>query len=285
MAFEIFGFEIQSKKKKTDTFVTPENTDGATTVVDGGGIFGHYLNTDSDAKDEKLLIQKYREMSYSQEVDGAIEDILNDAVIQEEGQPVVALDLEALEYNDSIKDKIHAEFTTVLDLLKFNNEGADLFKKWYVDGRLYHHIVIDDTRIKEGIKELIPIDPLNINKVREVEKEAKGNVDLVKRIQEYYIYNPDPMITGSFQQGLSPATKEVIVKPSASVLRFIAFADFILSLFCRERKDIIPDTVVKDKFSTVDIVVSFIAKIDKFASVCISKLPVVFHVELPPTVS
>ena len=80
MAFEIFGFEIQSKKdKKAKTFVTPENTDGATTVVDGGGIIGHYLNAEADAKDEKGLIQKYRDMSFSQEVDGAIEDIINDA--------------------------------------------------------------------------------------------------------------------------------------------------------------------------------------------------------------
>ena len=76
MAIELFGFEIKSKKeKKGKTFVTPENLDGATTVVDGGGILGHYLNTDADAKNEKVLVQKYREMSFSQEVDGAVEDI------------------------------------------------------------------------------------------------------------------------------------------------------------------------------------------------------------------
>ena len=88
MAIELFGFEIKSKKeKKGKTFVTPENLDGATTVVDGGGILGHYLNTDADAKNEKVLVQKYREMSFSQEVDGAVEDIVNDAIIQEEGIP------------------------------------------------------------------------------------------------------------------------------------------------------------------------------------------------------
>ena len=99
MAFELFGFEIKSKKKgkKGKTFVTPENLDGATQIIDGGGILGHYLNTDSDAQDENKLVQKYRDMAFSHEVDGAIEDIINDAVIHEEGVPAVALDLESLE--------------------------------------------------------------------------------------------------------------------------------------------------------------------------------------------
>ena len=153
MAIELFGFEIKSKKDKQDkTFVTPENTDGATTIVDGGGILGHYLNQDVDAKDEKVLVQKYREMSFSQEVDGAVEDVVNDAVIHEEGKPVVAVDLDALDYTDSIKDKIHVEFSAILDLLNFNHNGTDLFRKWYIDARLYHHIVVDKNRPKDGIK-------------------------------------------------------------------------------------------------------------------------------------
>jgi len=207
MAFELFGFEIKSKKeKKGKTFVTPENLDGATQIVDGGGILGHYLNTDSDAKDEKKLVQKYREMSFSHEVDGAVEDIINDAVIHEEGVPAVALDLESLDYTDSIKDKMHTEFTTLLDLLDFNLTGADLFKKWYIDARLYHHIVIDDKRPKEGIKELIPIDPLNIEKVREVKKSKAGGqnqIEVVEEIIEYYVYTPDNFGGGRFFQGQS----------------------------------------------------------------------------------
>ena len=185
MAFELFGFEIKSKKeKKGKTFVTPENLDGATQIVDGGGILGHYLNTDSDAKDEKKLVQKYREMSFSHEVDGAVEDIINDAVIHEEGVPAIALDLESLDYTDSIKDKIHSEFTTILDLLDFNLTGADLFKKWYIDARLYHHIVIDDKRPKDGIKELIPIDPLNIEKIREVKKSKTGGQNQIEVVDD-----------------------------------------------------------------------------------------------------
>jgi len=217
MAIELFGFEIKSKKekKKGKTFVTPENLDGATTVVDGGGILGHYLNTDADAKNEKVLVQKYREMSFSQEVDGAVEDIINDAIIQEEGQPSIALDLASLDYTDAIKDKMHAEFSTVLDLLDFNLNGADLFKKWYIDARLYHHIVIDNARPKDGIKELIPIDPLNIEKIREVKKTKKNGVEIVEDIQEYYVYTPDAMNVGSWQQGAVSQFGAVQVAPDA----------------------------------------------------------------------
>ena len=219
MAFELFGFEIKSKKeKKGKTFVTPENLDGATQIIDGGGILGHYLNTDSDAKDEKILVQKYRDMSFSQEVDGAIEDIINDAVIHEEGVPAVALDLESLDYTDSIKDKIHSEFSTLLDLLDFNLTGADLFKKWYIDARLYHHIVIDMKRPKDGIKELIPIDPLNIEKVREVKKTKGGGqdqIELVDEVLEYYLYTPDAFNVGKYQQGTIGVQNAVQVAPDA----------------------------------------------------------------------
>ena len=219
MAFELFGFEIKSKKeKKGKTFVTPENLDGATQIVDGGGILGHYLNQDVDAKDEKVLVQKYRDMAFSHEVDGAIEDIINDAVIHEEGVPAVALDLESLEYTDSIKDKIHTEFTTLLDLLDFNLTGADLFKKWYIDARLYHHIVIDMKRPKEGITELIPIDPLNIEKVREVKKGKLGTqnqIEVVEEVIEYYIYTPDAFNVSKFQQGMGQQQNSIRVAPDS----------------------------------------------------------------------
>ena len=215
MAIELFGFELKSKKeKKGKTFVTPENTDGATTVVDGGGIMGHYLNTDADAKDEKVLIQKYREMGFSQEIDGAVEDIINDAIIHEEGKPVVSLDLNRLDYTDSIKDKIHTEFSTILDLLDFNHNGADLFRKWYIDARLYHHIVVDTARPKDGIKELILIDPLNIQKIREVQKENKGAIEIVAEVNEYYVYTPDSMQSGAFGQ-VSGSQSAVQVAPDA----------------------------------------------------------------------
>ncbi len=191
--FELFGFEIKSKdKKKRKTFVTPENLDGATQVVEGGGVYGHYLDTGVDAKDENVLIQKYREMSMSQEVDLAISDVVNEAVVHEDGKTTISLSLDNVEQSDGIKTKISNEFKSILKLLDFNKTGSDLFKKWYIDGKLYHHIIIDKNKVKDGIKELVPIDALNIQKIDEVKKEKDPvtNVEMVVDTQEYFVYTP-----------------------------------------------------------------------------------------------
>ena len=190
--FELFGFEISKKDKSKKTFVTPENLDGATTVVEGGGVYGHYLETGIDAKDENILIQKYREMSMSQEVDLAISDVVNEAIVHESGKSSVAISLDNVEQSDGIKTKIGNEFKTILKLLDFNKVGADLFKKWYVDGKLYHHIVIEKEKLKEGIQELIPIDALSIQKIKEIKKERDPvtNVDMVANTEEYFVYTP-----------------------------------------------------------------------------------------------
>ena len=113
--FDIFGFSV-SKKEKPKTFITPENDDGAITYVEGGGFVGTYLNTDIDAKDENILIQKYREMSMTQEVDLAIADVVNEAVLHETGKSSISISLEALEQSDSIKDKITTEFKKIIKL-------------------------------------------------------------------------------------------------------------------------------------------------------------------------
>ena len=200
--FDIFGFTI-SKKEKPKTFVTPENDDGAITYVEGGGFVGTYLNTDVDAKDENVLIQKYREMSMTQEVDLAIADVVNEAVLHESGRSSIQISMENLEQSEGIKDKISAEFKKIVKLLDFNRVGADLFRKWYVDGKVYHHIVVDENKKKEGIKNLIPVDALDIKKVREIkrEKDVVTNVEFIKEIEEYFIYRPDQQ-TGQFLQAV-----------------------------------------------------------------------------------
>ena len=201
MAFDIFGFSV-SKKEKPKTFVTPENDDGAITYVEGGGFVGTYLNTDIDAKDENILIQKYREMSMTQEVDLAVADVVNEAVLHETGKTSISISLDTLDQSDSIKDKITLEFKKILKLLDFNKVGADLFRKWYVDGKIYHHIVIDKTKPNEGIKNLISVDALDIKKVREIKKEKDSvtNVEFVKEIEEYFVYRPD-QATGQYLPG------------------------------------------------------------------------------------
>ena len=166
--FELFGFEIARKDKPSKTFVTPENLDGSTQVVEGGGVYGHYLDTGVDAKDENVLIKKYREMSMSQEVDMAISDVVNESVVHEDGRSSINLFLDHTKASTAIREKIVTEFKALLRLLDFNRVGSDLFRKWYIDGKIYHHIIIDKNKPKEGIKELVSIDALDIQKITEL---------------------------------------------------------------------------------------------------------------------
>jgi len=201
MAFELFGFTFDKKKKDTGSFITPQKDDGALTYIEGGGFVGTYLNTDVDAKDENLLIQKYREMAMTQEVDLALTDVVNEAVLHggDHGRDAVAISLENLDLSESIKTKISTEFQSVLKLLDFNHNGSDLFRKWYVDGKLYHHIIIDDENPRKGIKHLVPVDALDIKKVREIQKEKDPvtNIEFITNIEEYFIYKPD-QLSGQF---------------------------------------------------------------------------------------
>ena len=192
--FELFGFEIAKKTdNKNKSFVIPDNLDGATQVVEGGGIMGHYLDTGIDAKDENVLIKKYREMSMSQEVDLAISDVVNEAVVHEDGKSTVAISLDNVEQSDGIKTKISNEFKSLLKLLDFNKTGSDLFRKWYIDGKIYHHIIIDMDKVKDGIQDLISVDALNIKKIKEIrkEKDAVTGVDMVAATEEYFVYTVD----------------------------------------------------------------------------------------------
>ena len=126
----------------------------------------------------------------SQEVDLAISDVVNEAVVHEDGKPTVAISLDNVEQSDGIKTKISNEFKQLLKLLDFNKTGSDLFRKWYIDGKIYHHIVIDTGRVKDGIQDLISVDALNIKKVKEIKKEKDPvtGVDMVTDTQEYFVY-------------------------------------------------------------------------------------------------
>ena len=126
-----------------------------------------------DAKDENVLIQKYREMSMTQEVDLAISDVVNESVVHEDGRPTINLFLDQTKQSTAIKEKIVTEFKAIMKLLDFNRVGSDLFRKWYVDGKIYHHIIVDIKKPKEGIKELIPVDALSIQKITEITKDKE----------------------------------------------------------------------------------------------------------------
>ena len=193
---ELFGFEIKRKKEENEnirSFTEPQNEDGAVNVAAAGGAVSSFIDLEGTAKSEAELVQKYRTMMQQPEVQQAVDDIVNEAVIITDDDKPVTCVTDDLELSDNVKEKIRDEFDNCLKLLDFSNYGYDIFSKWYVDGRLNYHVMIDEKQPKKGIMELRYIDPRKIRKIREFDKEkanVTNNNGFLKRIKnEYYIYN------------------------------------------------------------------------------------------------
>jgi len=192
----LFGFEIKRKgQEKEDankqSFVAPQDADGSS-YVQAGGYFGQYLDTEgvTDQASEGDLIRRYREIAMHPECDAAIEDIINEAIVSNSDSAPVDIILDDLDQPDTIKDQIKEEFNNIISLLQFNNYGHEIFRKWYVDGRVYYHILVDEKQPKRGIIELRPIDATRMTKVKQLnqEKDEKTGVTLIKDVEEYYMY-------------------------------------------------------------------------------------------------
>ena len=189
---ELFGFRItRADKGSGDGFTAPPSDDGTLDVISGGGHYASILDLDGRDRNELDLIRRYRDIAQQPECDSAIEDIANEAIVSDERDKAVSLSLDRLQLSNNIKQKIRQEFDEVLRLMDFNAKGHDIFRRWYVDGRIYYHKVIDTKAPRKGIKELRYIDPRKIKKVREQrkEKDPKTGLDLVKDIDDYYLYN------------------------------------------------------------------------------------------------
>jgi len=188
---EFFGFSIKRKTEEEPiSFVADTESDGAG-VITAGGHFGSYLDLDGDtAKNEAELIVKYRDIAAQQECDAAISDIVNEAIVGDHDSSPVNIILDQLDTSDNIKDVIREEFDRVLSLMNFSNHGHDIFRKWYIDGRLPYHIIIDNKNAKKGIQELRYIDPIKLRKVKEVEEEKdnRTGATLIKSSNEYFVY-------------------------------------------------------------------------------------------------
>ena len=197
---ELFGFRFERIKdsKGSEKFTTPTSDDGTIDVA-GGGFFGQILDTDGRERTENDLIRRYRDISQQPECDSAIEDIINEGIVSNEKDQAVAIVLDNLPYPNNIKKKIREEFDHVLRLLDFDVKGHDIFRRWYVDGRLYYHKVIDKNNPRQGIIDLRYIEPRKIRKVRELRKNMKPgtSVELIKKVDEYYIYNEKGLYTNS----------------------------------------------------------------------------------------
>ena len=223
MAVKLFGFTlgkkdiVQVEKPEQASFSLPTETidDGAVTITQNAH-YGTYVDLEGSIRNELELITRYREMSNHPECDMAIDEIVNEAITHDVDGKVMDINLDNLKQPETIKKKIIEEFNNIQKMLNFSNLADDLFKRWYIDGRIYYHVIVNDTSPKEGIKELRYIDPRKIRKVREVQKDrdSKTGAQIIKSVAEYYVYNDRGTATQSFtsstNQGLRIAPESII---------------------------------------------------------------------------
>jgi hypothetical protein len=193
-SLKLFGLEIrrsrrEKEKEQLPSIVPPLDDDGAGYITASGSHYGSYVDLSGEqAKDDKDLVKKYRNIAQHPEVDAAVEDIVNEVISGEDS--VVEINLDKVDTTDSIKNQIKEEFDKITAMLDFQNYAHDIFRRYYVDGRIYHHLVVDPARPQEGIQEIRPIDALKIRKVKEIKKEKDQitGANIVKKVNEYFIY-------------------------------------------------------------------------------------------------
>jgi hypothetical protein len=198
VAIKLFGFTIgekdivQKENPEQASFALPTEAldDGAVTITQNAH-YGTYVDLEGAVRNELELITRYREMSNHPECDMAITEIVDEAISHDDKGKVVDIVLDDLKQPESIKKKIREEFDNVLSMLNFSNLADDIFRRWYIDGRIYFHVIVNEKNSKEGIQELRYIDPRKIRKVREVQKgrDLKTGADIIKSMAEYYVYN------------------------------------------------------------------------------------------------
>jgi len=229
---KLFGFEIKrdsnEEQSKTVSFVEPSNDDGAITVGNAlGGFYGTMLDMESNAKNESELVTKYRSMSLQPEIAQALEEVVNEAISVDVYDKVVEIVLDELDdVPDKIKEKITEEFDNVLSLLDFTNNAYDLFSRFYVDGRLNFHIIIDEEDLKKGVVELRYVDPRKIKLVREIDKKEKdvSGVPTKKVKNEYFLYsdqgfgNSSNALGGNGQQNQHRISKDAVARVTSGIM-------------------------------------------------------------------
>jgi len=201
MAFELFGWSLaragkvaptsnQEEMARNISFAPPDYSDGALPVA-SGMYFSSYADFDGGIKNSVEMIRKYREMALHPEVEMAIDDICNEAIVYDDTKRPVEIEVDSRNLSPKIKQKIEEEFDEILRLLKFQDNGYDIFRRWYVDGRIYFHKIIDKENPKRGLVELRPVDSMNIRKVRNVsrKKDKKTDADVVAKVDEFFLYS------------------------------------------------------------------------------------------------
>ena len=228
MPVELFGFTIgrtNQPKKSLQSFAKPEYEDGAL-PVSSGGVYGTYVDTDATIKTEFELVNRYRDMALQAECEAAIDDIVNEAIVTSHEVPPARINIDNVNISDNIKEKIRTEFSEIIRLLDFNKKGVDIFKRWYIDGRCYYHVVIDEKQPKRGIQELRVLDPRKIKKVRE-SKKKEGNTATIpypsqqSETREFFVYNEKGLYRGqggaSYQTSFGQAAAGIRIAPDAII--------------------------------------------------------------------
>ena len=212
MAVKLFGFTlgkkdiVQAQAPEQPSFALPTEAmdDGAVTITQNAH-YGTYVDLEGSVRNEIELVTRYREMANHPELEMAIDDIVNEAITHDVTGKTVDIVLDNLKQPETIKKKIAEEFHNVLKMLNFGNLSDDLFKRWYIDGRIYYHVVVDESRPKDGIKELRYIDPRKIRKVREIKKDRdpKTGAQIIASIAEYYVYNDKGTVTQTYTSNVN----------------------------------------------------------------------------------
>ena len=220
---KLFGFTLGSKdvvkqqpaEQATIALPTEAMDDGAVTITQNA-YYGTYVDLEGAVRNELELITRYREMANHPELDQAIDDIVNEAITHDTTGRTVDIVLDKLKQPESVKRKIAEEYENVLKMLNFSNLADDLFKRWYIDGRIYFQVVVDEKKPKDGIQELRYIDPRKIRKVREIQKDRdpKTGAQIIKSVAEYYVYSDRGTTTQTYtaqvNQGVRIAPDAII---------------------------------------------------------------------------
>ena len=207
---ELFGFEFKRKvKEELPSFAPPKESDDGSTVITAGGAYGTYVDLDGTVRSEAELVTRYREMALQPECDAAIDEIINESISIDEKE-LVEINLDEVKISDPVKKIIKTEFENCLNILEFNKYAYEIYRRWYIDGRLYYHVVIDEKNPKDGIKEIRYIDPRKIRKIREVQRKRIRGTDnpadttVTKTVNEYFIFNDKGFNYGN--KAIGPST-------------------------------------------------------------------------------
>ena len=218
---ELFGFSFKKnvEKSRAPSPIQPSSDDGATSYI-AGGYYGQYLDLDGNFKTEYDMVKKYRTMAMHPEVDSAIEDIIHEAIVADQNDSPVQINLDNLEVSDAVKNIIRDEFDYIKNLFGFDSKAHEMFRRWYIDGRLYYHKVIDLDNPADGIKELRYVDPHKIKKVRQITKPKTAD-EFMKydfgKGEEYFLYNPKGLNNTSANSGIRIA-KDAITYCTSGIM-------------------------------------------------------------------